>query len=159
MNIAYFSSPIGTIELTASTKGIRTVRFLEEEELSSGTINAANENNPHLSQALSELDAYFSGKSQSFSVALDVSGTNFQSSTWSALQAIPYGQTQSYGTVASYINKASASRAVGNACNRNNVPLLIPCHRVVGSNGNLHGFACGLWRKAWLLEHEKRYAA
>jgi methylated-DNA-[protein]-cysteine S-methyltransferase len=87
-----------------------------------------------------------------------MSGTNFQIAVWQALQTIPYGMTSSYQDIARHLNKPNAYRAVGHANKRNPCPLIVPCHRVVGKNGQLTGYNNGLWRKQWLIDHEKRHA-
>jgi AraC family transcriptional regulator, regulatory protein of adaptative response / methylated-DNA-[protein]-cysteine methyltransferase len=101
-----------------------------------------------------ELTAYFAGKRPTFSTPLVVQGTAFTLEVWAALQAIPYGTTQSYAAVAHTLHRPTASRAVGHANGANPIAILVPCHRVVGAGGALTGYAGGLWRKEWLLAHE-----
>jgi methylated-DNA-[protein]-cysteine S-methyltransferase len=105
-----------------------------------------------------QLNAYFSGKVEKFSLALDFVGTEFQKKVWKALLAIPFGQTRSYAQIATQIGRPAAVRAVGAAIGRNPISVIAPCHRVIGSNGKLTGFAGGLEAKAYLLgmESEKR---
>lgn len=110
--------------------------------------------NRHLRVLADELDLYFSGKLKEFTCKLNPSGTPFQLQVWAELQRIPYGSTATYGQIASKIGNEKASRAVGGANNQNPMPIVIPCHRVVGSNNTLVGYAGELWRKEWLLEHE-----
>ena len=104
-----------------------------------------------------EVNAYFSGEINQFSVPLDVRGTDFQLEVWQELVKIPYGETRSYNDIARAINRPSAVRAVGNANGDNNIGIIIPCHRVIGNDGDLTGYGGGLWRKKKLLDHEKRY--
>jgi methylated-DNA-[protein]-cysteine S-methyltransferase len=106
-------------------------------------------------ECLRQLEDYFKGRRQKFDVPLVLEGTDFQKAVWRQLKKIPFGQTASYGDVARAIDRPRAYRAVGNANNKNPVPLIIPCHRVIGSDGKLVGFGGGIWRKQWLLDHEK----
>lgn len=104
-----------------------------------------------------ELGEYFEGSRLTFSVRLDPPGTAFQHEVWQALEAVPYGTTTTYSQLAQHINRPKAQRAVGSANGRNGISIIVPCHRVVGSDGRLRGYGSGLWRKAWLLNHEKRH--
>ncbi|MDF7666373.1 methylated-DNA--[protein]-cysteine S-methyltransferase [Orbaceae bacterium ESL0727] len=113
--------------------------------------------NPHLTQTEHELKDYFTGQRQQFSVALDIKGTVFQQKVWHALMTIPYGETCSYQAQAKHIEQPKAVRAVANTNGMNRISIIIPCHRVIGANGTLTGYTGGLWRKAWLLEHEKNH--
>jgi len=110
--------------------------------------------NNHLDQLEEELNLYFSGKLNEFKVSIDVTGTKFEQLIWKQLLDIPYGQTRSYGQIANVIGKPGASRAVGRANGANYLGIVIPCHRVIDSNGNLHGYGGKLWRKKYLLELE-----
>jgi methylated-DNA-[protein]-cysteine S-methyltransferase len=106
-----------------------------------------------------ELSAYFSGALDAFTVPVDPAGTSFQRSVWAALRAIPRGETISYAELARRVGRPKAARAVGAANGKNPIPIVIPCHRVIGANGELVGFAWGLGCKSWLLEHEAAGAA
>jgi len=108
-----------------------------------------------LKQAARQLDEYFAGDRREFSVPLDLIGTAFQISVWRSLEAIPFGDTLTYGEIAAQLGKPEASRAVGAANGRNPISIIVPCHRVVGANGSLVGFAGGVEKKAWLLGHEQ----
>ena len=108
-----------------------------------------------LQQAADELGEYFAGTRVDFDVPLDPRGTAFQLAAWSALRAIPYGETVSYGEQAKRLGDPGKARAVGAANGRNPLPIIVPCHRVVGSNGHLTGFGGGIETKAWLLDHEQ----
>ena len=110
-----------------------------------------------LSMAATQLDEYFQGKRTTFSLPFKLTGTPFQLAVWKELQNIPYGQTTSYKEIAQKINKPKAYRAVGMANNKNPLPIIIPCHRVIGSNGKLIGYAGGLKLKNYLLELEKSH--
>jgi methylated-DNA-[protein]-cysteine S-methyltransferase len=107
-----------------------------------------------LQAAAAQLDAYFGGRLTSFDLPLSPRGTPFQRSVWSALLEIPFGETRSYGTLAERLARPGAARAVGLANGQNPISIIIPCHRVIGSDGGLTGYGGGLERKAWLLEHE-----
>lgn len=109
-------------------------------------------------QAAAELGEYFAGTRQVFTVQLVMDGTAFERRVWDALLAIPCGETRSYGGIAQQLGAAGAQRAVGRANGRNRIAIIVPCHRVIDSNGKLHGYGGGLERKRWLLEHEARMA-
>ena len=113
---------------------------------------------PFVGQFAAELEAYFNGKLQTFSVPINLDrGTDFQRRVWQALLAIPYGKTVTYGELARSLGlSAGASRAVGNACGANPLPIIVPCHRVVAANGSLGGYSGGLWRKEGLLKVERQ---
>ena len=112
-------------------------------------------NNVHLDQLEQELAQYFSGTARRFLTPVDVTGTPFEQAVWGQLLAIPYGQTRSYGDLAMALGKPGVQRAVGRANGANYVSIIVPCHRVIESNGNLRGYGGGLWRKKWLLELEQ----
>jgi methylated-DNA-[protein]-cysteine S-methyltransferase len=142
-----YESPIGTLTLAADTKGLRHIVFPS----GSRAFKAPDdwETRPRaFVQVFSELNEYFAGTRQKFDVKLAPAGTDFQRSVWLALLSIGYAETCSYGQIAENIGKPKASRAVG-------IPIIVPCHRVIGSSGNLTGFGGGLETKAWLLAHER----
>ena len=141
-------SPIGTLEISASDLGIQRIQINKE-------VNIPILLNDHVSHVMEELKEYFSGELQAFSVPLDLSsGTVFQQSIWKLVSQIPYGSTQSYGEIAQSYGDIKAVRAVGLANGKNPIPIVIPCHRVVGSDGSLTGYSLGLELKRWLLEFE-----
>lgn len=107
---------------------------------------------------LRQLEAYFAGRLTRFDVPLDLGGTPFERRIWAALTAVPYGATTTYGKLAALLGKPSAARAVGGANHRNPVSIIVPCHRVIGASGGLTGYGGGLWRKEWLLAHERKNA-
>ncbi len=152
MDEVYYHSPIGGLRIQANSKGICSVTFadalISDRET---TLPAAN---PHLKSAVQELDLYFSGKLKAFKTPLAAEGTPFQKSVWKELGTLSTGSTTHYGAIAERIGNPKASRAVGMANNRNPVPILVPCHRVVGKSGALVGYGGELWRKEWLLRHE-----
>ena len=125
------------------------LRFCGQEVPAQGPVS------PVLAQAAAQLAEYFAGQRQSFTVPLAPRGTPFQQEVWRALCAIPYGQTRSYGQLAAALGRPAAARAVGGACRRNPIWLMIPCHRVVGASGSLTGYAGGLERKKALLALEQ----
>jgi methylated-DNA-[protein]-cysteine S-methyltransferase len=142
--------------LAASAKGLCGVWFDGQAHQPDPQQWEMNTTQPVLQAACSQLAAYFSARAARFSLPLDVSvGTPFQQSVWERLRAIPYGVTQSYGEIARYLGQPAASRAVGAAVGRNPLSIIVPCHRVVGSNGALTGYAGGLERKIALLQLEK----
>lgn len=115
-------------------------------------------NHPLLDQLEAELEAFFAGDLQSFTLPLDTPGTQWQRRVWEALLTIPYGQTVSYGQLAQQLANPGGSRAVGLANGRNRVSIVIPCHRVIASDGTLHGYGGGIERKRWLLDHEQLHS-
>jgi methylated-DNA-[protein]-cysteine S-methyltransferase len=149
-------SPIGTITLVADDAALVEVH-LPDEKLSSTT--AAEDASPTehavLAQAADELREYFAGDRHEFDIPLAPHGTAFQLAAWQALRTIPYGETVSYGEQARRLGDSRKARAVGAANGRNPLPIVVPCHRVVGSNGHLTGFGGGIECKAWLLDHER----
>ena len=150
-----FESPIGELLLTASDSALTAVWFP-----GSGDVTAAPANdgrgpaNAVLTRACEQLAEYFAGRRTTFAVPLEPAGTPFQRRVWDALRAIPYGTTLSYSDLARRLGDVRATRAVGAANGRNPIPIIVPCHRVVGADGSLTGFGGGLDRKRWLLEHE-----
>ncbi|MCX6284455.1 MAG: methylated-DNA--[protein]-cysteine S-methyltransferase [Bacteroidetes bacterium] len=149
---AFIKTPIGFIELTGSEKGVRSLYFLDfKVRVPRGV--------PHeLKDAVDQLHEYFIGERKEFTLDLDLEGSDFQLRVWNELIKIPYGTTISYHELARRIGNASAFRAVGGANGANPVSIIIPCHRVLGTNGRLVGYAGGLKRKKWLLEHEHAFA-
>lgn len=149
-------SPVGLLWLSADEHGVREVRFEQQWRLRTG--EGRWEHSPrHLAPVRRQLEEYFAGTRQHFDLTLNLLGTDFQRDVWHALATIPYGITTTYGTLSQEVNRPKASRAVGAANGRNPVSIILPCHRVIGSNGTLTGFGGGLPAKQWLLEHEARY--
>jgi len=145
-------TPVGIAVCQLNADGA-VIRFSIRDETPGETLKVAPRENAAAQRLVNELDAYFSGTLTRFTVPLAPSGTTFQKQVWDALLDIPYGTTTTYGTLAKLLGNPGAMRAVGAANGANPIWLLIPCHRVVGSQG-LHGYAGGLARKAWLLRHE-----
>lgn len=144
-------SPLGDLYLYADKSHITRIAFREDNSIDA----EGDKNHPILQQAEQQLSEYFSGQRQSFDLPLRFSGTDFQQQVWQHLQTIPYGDTQSYQQVAGAIDNPKAVRAVGNANNKNPIVIVVPCHRVIGANGNMVGYGGGLPIKEWLLKHEQ----
>ena len=149
LNYCVVPSPVGPLRLLSNGEALVRVEFAGKH----GSDGVAASDSV-LQQAARELQEYFDGERQDFSVAVDTGGTDFQQEVWGALRAIPYGETCSYGDIAGDIGRPKAVRAVGTANGANPVPIIIPCHRVIGSNGTLTGFGGGLDTKRKLLAHE-----
>ncbi|VAX35266.1 Methylated-DNA--protein-cysteine methyltransferase [hydrothermal vent metagenome] len=147
MYIDYMNTPIGTIEIQASSQGITKVVFSESEDK---IINPSKITH----SCKQQLQEYFDSKRKKFDLPLDQQGTLFQKSIWACLTKIPFGQVVSYLHIAKMANNPKAVRAVGAANGKNPIGIIVPCHRVIGSNGTLTGYAGGLNRKDWLLKHE-----
>ncbi|HTV78342.1 MAG TPA: methylated-DNA--[protein]-cysteine S-methyltransferase [Steroidobacteraceae bacterium] len=148
-------SPIGVLKLIGSDRGLSAVLWEHEDSIPAqfGEL-AAQPHHPLLCQARQQLEEYFAGTRTRFTVKLDLAGTRFQNSVWNALRTIPFGETRSYAQIAGQIGRAKAVRAVGAANGRNPIPIIVPCHRVIGADGSLTGFAGGLGIKARLLALE-----
>jgi len=153
------SSPVGTLKLVASDKGLAAVLW-ENEDPKRLRLGEAEErpDQPVLVEAERQLGAYFAGELTRFDIALDLVGTEFQKKVWAALLEIPFGETRSYGQIAAQLGKPAAARAVGAANGRNPISIIAPCHRLVGSDGSLTGFAGGLGNKRYLLDLESAAA-
>lgn len=149
------NSPVGRLKVVASEKGLAAILW-ENDNPNRVRVRTYTENNTHpvLLEAERELKEYFEGKRTSFSLVLDPIGTDFQKEVWKALSTIPYGETRSYTDIANQIGNVKAVRAVGAANGRNPISIVVPCHRVIGSSGELTGFAGGLEAKAALLSME-----
>ncbi len=147
-------SPIGNILLARNEKGITHINFQDGESALTPAPNWQRDDTA-FADVVTQLDAYFAGELQEFDLPLAPAGTPFQQTVWQVLQTIPYGQTSTYGELAVEIGKPNASRAVGAANSRNPIPIVIPCHRVIGANGKLTGFSGGLHIKEALLSLEK----
>ncbi len=144
---AYFESPIGLVEIGCDGEAIVSLYFVERELPFAAS-------HPLAEEAVRQVAAYFAGERQTFDLPLKLEGTDFQRQVWSHLLTIPYGQTTTYREIAHALGKPKAIRAVGAANGQNPISIIVPCHRVIGSNGKLIGYGGGLWRKEWLLRHE-----
>jgi methylated-DNA-[protein]-cysteine S-methyltransferase len=152
-------SPVGTLTLVASEVGLRAVLWQIEKanRVRLGPVEGDGAD-PRgvLVKAVQQLDEYFAGTRTSFDLELDAVGSDFQKNAWTALRTIRFGETVSYGEQARRMGDARKARAVGAANGRNPISIIVPCHRVVGADGSLTGFAAGVDTKAWLLNHERR---
>lgn len=150
MNTLILNSPIGALQLVSDGSALSEIRFSGTHRRTSGD----SASDPTLSAAARQLDEYFAGRRRSFELPLAAQGTDFQRQVWQALAEIPYGELRSYRDIARGIGRDKAVRAVGAANGRNPLPIVVPCHRVIGSNGTLTGFAGGLEVKRQLLQLE-----
>ncbi|MGH9859992.1 MAG: methylated-DNA--[protein]-cysteine S-methyltransferase [Candidatus Acidiferrales bacterium] len=151
------NSPIGRIYVEAGAAGVTRMEIGRAPAGRAGARNAAGasaEARAHLARAVRQLEEYFAGQRRDFDLRLDLRGTPLQQRVWQGLLAIPFGRTLTYGELAKQVGVPKAARAVGAACGSNPVPLVVPCHRVIGGDGSLHGYGGGLWRKEFLLKHE-----
>ncbi len=145
----YFDSKIGWLLLTASNDALQSIRFLETEpNIYNNTANKITK------RVIGELTAYFEGTRNQFTINLEPEGSDFQKSVWKQLLQIPYGQTITYGELAEKLGDPNKVRAVGRANAQNPIPVIIPCHRVIGADNKLVGYAGGISRKRYLLKHE-----
>jgi methylated-DNA-[protein]-cysteine S-methyltransferase len=150
MEYITLNTPLGICYIEADEIGITKVSVIEVFE------NDENEStsNQHLIEAKKQLDAYFEGKLKNFSLTINPKGTDFQKKVWHALLNVPFGKTASYQEITNLLGDPKAIRAVANANGKNPLWIVVPCHRIIGSDGSLTGYAGGLWRKKWLLDHE-----
>lgn len=146
----YLFTDIGTLEIAGTEEGILSVTFVENVDTRAACVTSV------VQQCITELSQYFGGRRTTFTVLLNPGGTEFRRLVWHVLREIPFGQTTTYRDVAVTLGRPKSSRAVGGAIGHNPVAIIVPCHRVIGSNGSLTGYAGGLDRKQWLLEHERR---
>lgn len=147
---AYIETPIGLVEVLASNEVILSVLFVDK---------AKQENTNNLTDiAVLQLGGYFNGDRQQFDLPLSFQGTEFQNNVWQALLDVGYGKTSSYKSIAEKIENPKAVRAVGAANGKNPLTIVVPCHRIIGANGSLTGYAFGTNKKAWLLDHESKHA-
>lgn len=144
----FWNSPLGTIEIKATSEYIISLTFdvyLRENVYPELSI---------LQRAILQLKEYFQGVRKNFSLPYQLAGTQFQKRVWNSLKDVNYACLATYRDIATQLNNPNACRAVGNAARQNPLPIIVPCHRIVGSNWELKGFGSGIWRKKWLLEHE-----
>ncbi len=154
---SYLSSPIGIIEIKATEKNILSVLFIDNESTNANDVSVEEaEENEIIIKCKQQLTEYFSGNKKEFAVPLHFDGTDFQNKVWFELTKIPLGKTISYLQMAKNLGDVKAIRAAGSANGKNPFAVIVPCHRVIGSNQDMVGYAGGLWRKRWLLEHENK---
>ena len=149
-----YDSPLGKLKLQCSEDHLNAVLFCDDE-----VAEPQNDRHPLLQDCMAQLEEYFAGSRKDFQLPLEQNGTAFQQKVWKLLLQIPFGKTISYQHLANQYGDLKAIRAVAAANGKNNLAILVPCHRVIGSNHSLTGYAGGLWRKKWLLEHEAKHHA
>lgn len=147
----YYKTPIGTAEIIGDENGIQSISVLDEDI---STLSSTNDIPEVLQDCVTQLDEYFKGERVDFELKLNPKGTDFQKTVWEELLNIPYGKTRTYLEQTKHIGDPKAIRAVASANGKNPIWIVIPCHRVIGSDGSLTGYAGGVWRKKWLLDHE-----
>lgn len=145
----YYKSPIGNLRIVVDESSLVALDFNENEKKQS-------DEHRYINEVKKQLDEYFKGTRELFDLNIKINGTDFQNKVWNELTKIPYGETISYKELATRIGNDKACRAVGNANNKNKISIVIPCHRVVGSNKKLVGYAGGLEKKEWLINHENK---
>lgn len=144
-----YNSPIGNLLIEATNEAVVAISFLDDDPQIMEVEN-------HLTKRCKDqLEEYFKGTRKTFDLPIVYEGTRFQTEVWEALRSIPYGETACYQEIAIKLNNEKAVRAVGGANNRNRLPIIIPCHRIIGKSGKLVGYAGGLDKKQWLLNHER----
>ncbi len=146
--LTYYKTPIGIAKIIGNEDGILSITLIDNETEISTIIPDC------LQKCVSQLDDYFKGIRTEFTVKLNPQGTDFQKKVWNELQQVPFGKTHSYLQQSKILGDVKAIRAVATANGKNPIWIIIPCHRIIGSDGSLTGYAGGLWRKKWLLEHE-----
>lgn len=163
MNIEmiYYQSPLGILEIRSTGSSISDLLFVNSwkgAKIKEAEISFVKPKSPVIKACVKQLNEYFAGTRTEFTIPTSQVGTEFQQLVWKELQNIPYGRTISYLELSKRIGNVKAIRAVGTANGNNSVSIIIPCHRVIGSNGELVGYGGDLWRKKWLLEHEGKVA-
>jgi methylated-DNA-[protein]-cysteine S-methyltransferase len=148
MEKALLQTPLGNLLIEGDENGLTSLSIISDE------IKITHTNQKTLEDAIIQLQEYFEGKRKQFTIRLNPQGTNFQKKVWQKLLEIPFGTTINYQQLSNQLGDSKATRAVANANSKNPLWIIIPCHRVIGSDGSLTGYAGGLWRKKWLLEHE-----
>ena len=150
MPLAYFNTPIGFVRITEEDGFITSIYLLD------GEFEDLPPETDLLKAAIGQLDQYFKGERKTFDLPFKQQGSAFQQRVWEQLSKIEYGKTISYQQQSKFMGNPLAIRAIASANGKNHLVIVVPCHRVIGSDGSLTGFGCGIWRKKWLLEHEAR---
>jgi methylated-DNA-[protein]-cysteine S-methyltransferase len=161
IEIVYYQSPVGVLEIRSSGSCISDVLFVNSwkgVQLNESELSFVKPKSPVIKGCIKQLDEYFAGIRTEFTIHTLQVGTTFQQTVWKELCNIPYGRTISYFELSKRIGNVKAIRAVGTANGNNSISIIVPCHRVIGSNGTLVGYGGDLWRKKWLLEHEGKIA-
>ena len=157
LSYGYFDSPVGALLIAGDEDRLHLIGFPNEPRTKRPPGHWRRDEAP-FAEAFRQLEAYFAGRRTRFDLSLRFAGTPFQNEVWAALCDIPFGETMSYGALASRIGRPTASRAVGGANGANPLPIVVPCHRVIGSDRSLTGFGGGIEIKRFLLDHERRHA-
>jgi methylated-DNA-[protein]-cysteine S-methyltransferase len=158
---SYYHSPVGILEIRTSGDLLNAVHFINSWKgpvIDENKIHCEEAPGPAAEKCISQLKEYFEGSRKVFDIQLQQDGTPFQQKVWKALLDIPYGKTTSYLQLSKNIGDPKAIRAVGTTNGKNAISIIVPCHRVIGSDGSLTGYGGDLWRKQWLLDHENKYA-
>ncbi|MFT3680612.1 MAG: methylated-DNA--[protein]-cysteine S-methyltransferase [Ferruginibacter sp.] len=157
--LTYYRSPVGLLSISTDGTAINTLLFTDWKgaRADDGSITITKPASLLLQDCIQQLDEYFAGQRKDFDLPLKQDGSDFQQQVWYQLTLIPYGKTISYLELSKRINNVKAIRAVGTTNGSNSIAIIVPCHRVIGSNGDLTGYGGGLWRKRWLLEHENKF--
>jgi len=149
INVAYYDSPIGLIMIEAKDEDIIRVSFVDIATLS-------EKGSPILEKAKKQMAEYFEGKRKEFDLPISFEGTEFEKKVFKALTEVDYGKVASYKDIAIKVGHNKAYRAIGGTNHKNKLAIIVPCHRIIGSNGKMTGYASGIWRKTWLLDHEQK---
>jgi methylated-DNA-[protein]-cysteine S-methyltransferase len=152
ISTSYINTPVGSLRITGAANCIHSIKFMDTD-----IDEFISEVESHL-QCIQQLSEYFDGKRKLFDFAFAQPGTDFQQRVWQGLLDIPYGETISYLELSRRLGDVKAIRAVGTSNGKNSIAIVVPCHRVIGSNNKLVGYAGGLWRKEWLLKHELNFS-
>jgi methylated-DNA-[protein]-cysteine S-methyltransferase len=161
IEIVYYQSPVGVLEIRSTGSSISDVLFVNSwkgVQLNESELSFVKPKSPVIKACIKQLDEYFAGTRTAFTIHTSQVGTVFQQTVWKELCNIPYGRTISYLELSKRIGNVKAIRAVGTANGNNSISIIVPCHRVIGSDGTLVGYGGDLWRKKWLLEHEGKIA-
>ena len=153
MHTLDFQSPLGIIEIKGDEQGIFSVLFTDRQQIQ---FSKNPDTLAMLIECQQQLEEYFQGTRFSFTIPFIIKGTPFQHEVWQALTTVPYGKTASYKDIATLVGNEKAVRAIGTTNSKNLINIIVPCHRIIGANGKLTGYAGGLWRKEWLLKHEQK---
>lgn len=156
----YFNSPLGILQIQTTGDTLNTVHFVNSwkgPKLAEKEIHTTEDISPYAAICIAQLQEFFDGNRKLFNLQFSQPGTSFQQKIWTALCDIPYGKTISYMELAKRTGDVKAIRAVGTTNGKNAIAIIVPCHRVIGSNGTLVGYGGDLWRKKWLLEHENKW--
>ena len=161
IEIVYYQSPLGVLEIRSTGSAISDVLFINSwkgAKINESELNFTKPKSPVIKACIKQLNEYFAGTRTAFTMHTMQVGTEFQQTVWAELCNIPYGRTISYLELSKRIGNVKAIRAVGTANGNNSISIIVPCHRVIGINGDLIGYGGDLWRKKWLLEHEGKIA-